>query len=115
MFSDRQQISFTGQHILPECRNRNLSAVRKKLLTVRKKILTVRKNLLTGIHMIIAPAYASYCVTTTQNGNYVRLLGVTCFRLIHDSLCMAGPSSTKYKVHTDDRSIVQCTDMRQYQ
>jgi hypothetical protein len=50
----------------------------RKICWRSEKLLTVRKNLLTGIHMIIAPANASRCVTTTQTGNYVRLLSVTC-------------------------------------
>ena len=36
--------------------------------------------------MIIAPAYASRCVTKTQNGSDFHLQGITCFHLIHDSL-----------------------------
>jgi hypothetical protein len=81
IFSDRQQI-FSD---------------RQQFFTDRKQIfLTVSNFLLTVIHMIIAPAYASRCVTTTQNRSHFHLQGIACFRLIHDSQGMAGPSSRKY-------------------
>ena len=42
--------------------------------------------------MIIAPAYASLCVPTTQNGTNFHRKVSRGFLLLHDSLCMAGPS-----------------------
>ena len=69
-----------------------LLTVSKFLLTVSNFSLTVSNFSLCTIHMIIAPAYASRCVTKTQNGSDFHLQGITCFHLIHDSLGMAGPS-----------------------
>ena len=65
-----------------------LLTVSKFLLTVSNSSLTVSNFTLCAIHMIIAPAYASRCVTTTQNGSDFHLhgTGITCFHLIHDSL-----------------------------
>ncbi len=66
--------------------------------------LTVSKLLLTIIHMIIAPAYASFCVTTIQDdGKFFHLWGFACYRLIHDSSCMAGPSRSFFQVSCSSR------------
>ena len=54
-----------------------------------RNLLTVSKFLVTIIHMIIAPAYASVCITTSQNGSNFHLRGIAswCFWLLsHDSL-----------------------------
>jgi hypothetical protein len=59
-------------------------------LTVNNFFLTVSNFLRTVIHMIIMPAYASLCVTTTQNGNGFHHEVSRGFLLFHDTLCMAG-------------------------
>jgi hypothetical protein len=46
------------------------------LLTICNFLLTISNFLLTVIHMIIAPAFASLCVTTT-------LRGIACYLLFH--------------------------------
>jgi hypothetical protein len=74
--------------------------VSKFFLTVSKFFLTVSNSLLTVIHMIIAPAYALLCVTTTQNGNSFHREVLRGFLLFHDSLCMAGRSGPSCRTRT---------------
>ena len=72
-------------------RQKKLQTVSKNLLTVSKSSLSLRSNrrhlvcfyiskfLLTRIHMIVAPAFDSLRVTTTQNGMDFHLRGISMF------------------------------------